>query len=127
MPTAKRIWDLLLTEQLTLNTSSNISKTNQWFEAMHEAALMQGERIFSELLDQHQDRVREERDRAQYAYDARQQAIGRIGLPNVREYRRKRLLADHETRLAQLDAAEAYTPDLNAVLMLRIGEVTSLP
>ena len=126
-PTAKRIWDLLLTEQLTLNTSSNISKESQWFEAMHKAALMQGERLFSELVDQHQDRVREERDRAQYAYDARHQAIGRIGLPNVREYRRKRLLADHETRLAQLNAAEAYTPDLNAVLMLRIGEVTSLP
>ena len=127
MPTAKRIWDLLLTEQLTLNASSNISKESQWFEAMHKAALMQGERLFSELVDQHQDRVREERDRAQYAYDARHQAIGRIGLPNVREYRRKRLLADHETRLAQLNAAEAYTPDLNAVLMLRIGEVTSLP
>ena len=126
-PTAKRIWDLLLTEQLTLNTSSNISKESQWFEAMHEAALMQGERLFSELVDQHQDRVREERDRAQYAYDARHHSIGRIGLPNVREYRRKRLLADHETRLAQLNAAEAYTPDLNAVLMLRIGEVTSLP
>ena len=127
LPTAKRIWDLLLTEQLTLNGSSNISKESQWFEAMHEAALMQGERLFSELVDQHQDRVREERDRAQYAYDARHQAISRIGLPNVREYRRKRLLADHETRLAQLNAAEAYTPDLNAVLMLRIGEVTSLP
>ena len=43
---------------------------------------------------------------------------GGIGLPNVREYRRKRLLAEHETRMAQLDAAEAYAPDLNAVLML---------
>jgi len=24
--------------------------------------------------------------------------------------------------MAQLDAAEAYTPDLNAVLMVRVGE-----
>ena len=40
----------------------------------------------------------------------------------MREYRRKRLRADHDARMAQLDAAEAYAPDLNAVLMLRIGE-----
>jgi superfamily II DNA or RNA helicase len=127
VPTAKRIWDLLLTEQLSLAPSENIPGTSQWFETVHQAALVQGEQLFSELVDQHLDRIREERARAQYAYDARSQAIGRIGLPNVREYRRKRLLADHQARLAQLQAAEAYTPDLNAVLMLRIGEETALP
>jgi len=73
-------------------------------------------------VDEHRTRIQEERERAQYAYDARHQAIGRIGLQNVRDYRRKRLKADHETRMAQLDAAEAYAPDLNAVLMLRVGE-----
>jgi hypothetical protein len=76
-------------------------------------------------VEEHRSRLREERERAQYAYKARHQTIGRIGLPNVREYRRKRLLAEHEARMAELDAAEAYTPDLNAVLMLRIGEETA--
>jgi len=127
VPTAKRIWDLLLTEQLSLAPSENIHGTSQWFETVHQAALVQGKQLFSELVDQHLDRIREERARAQYAYDARSQAIGRIGLPNVREYRRKRLRGDHQARLAQLQAAEAYTPDLNAVLMLRIGDVAALP
>lgn len=127
MPTAKRIWDLLLAEQLSLAPSESPLTTDQWFETAHQAALVQGEHLFSELVDQHLDRIREERARAQYAYDARHQAIGRIGLPNVREYRRKRLLADHEVRMAQLQAAEAYTPDIKAVLMLRVGEVATLP
>jgi hypothetical protein len=92
-----------------------------WFERSNEAAQAQGERVFTGLVEEHRSRVQEERERAQYAYDARRQAIGRIGLANVREYRRKRLLADHEARLARLDGAAAYAPDLNAVLMLRVG------
>ena len=59
--------------------------------------------------------------RARYAYEARQQAIGRIGLPAVREHRRKRLDADHQARMAVLDEAEASVPDLNAVMLIRVG------
>lgn len=125
MPTAKRIWDMLLTEELSLAEPATIAETTHWFNASHGAAVVQGERVFSDLVEEHRTRLREERERAQYAYEARHQTIGRIGLPNVREHRRKRLLAEHEARMAQLDAAEAYTPDLHAVLMLRIGEVTA--
>ena len=82
---------------------------------------MQGERIFAELIEEHRVRIQDERERAKYAFDARHQAIGRVGLQTVRDYRRKRLRADHDARMAQLDAAEAYTPDLTAVLMLRVG------
>ena len=65
--------------------------------------------------------MKEERERAQYAYDARYQSIGRIGLPAVRVHRGKRLEAEHQARLATLDDADACVPDLNAVMMLRIG------
>ena len=77
--------------------------------------------MFSSLLEEHRARLKDERERARYAYDARYQAIGRIGLPQVREHRRKRLDAEHQARMAALDDAEASVPDLNAVLMLRIG------
>ena len=122
LPTAKRIWDLLLTEQLILIGQSAMPDADGWFDRSKNAALLQGEHVFTELVEEHRKRIQEERDRAQYSYDAQHQAIARIGLQNVREYRRKRLEADHEARMAQLDAAEAYTPDLNAVLMLRVGE-----
>jgi superfamily II DNA or RNA helicase len=121
MPTAKRIWDLLLTEQIDLASASLMDGAESWFTESREAARAQGERLFSKLVEEHQAHLREERERARYVYDARDQAIGRIGLPAVREYRRKRLLAEHEARIATLDIAETYTPSLNAVLMLRIG------
>jgi superfamily II DNA or RNA helicase len=121
IPTAKRIWDLLLTEQLMMVGLAANSDACSWFERSRNAAQAQGERVFTELVGEHRSRVQEERERAQYAYDSRRQAIGRVGLANVREYRRKRLLADHEARLARLDGAAAYAPDLNAVLILRVG------
>jgi hypothetical protein len=125
LPTAKRIWDLLLTEQIERIGTIAERIADRWFDQSRNAALTQGERIFTDLVEEHRTRIQEERERAQYAYDARYQAIGRIGLQTVRDYRRKHLQADHDARLAQLNAAEAYTPDLNAVLMLRVGK--SLP
>ena len=122
LPTAKRIWDLLLTEQIELIEGAATPDADGGFDRSRSAALAQGERVFAELVEEHKTRIREERERAQYAYNARHQAIGRIGLQNVRDYRRKRLKADHDARMARLEAADAYAPDLNAVLMLRVDE-----
>ncbi|GLQ55360.1 DEAD/DEAH box helicase [Devosia nitrariae] len=122
LPTAKRIWDLLLTERVESVGAVAAADANGSFDRSKNAALTQGERIFTDMVEEHRARIQEERERAKYAYDARHQAIGRVGLQTVRDYRRKRLRADYDARMAQLDAAEAYTPDLNAVLLLRVGE-----
>lgn len=121
VPTAKRIWDLLLTEMVEITGATTTEQSVEWFEASLTAAKTQGERLFAELLGEHRSRLKEERERAKYAYDARYQAIGRIGLPAVREHRRKRLDAEHQVRMATLDDAEASVPDLNAVMMFRVG------
>lgn len=125
VPTAKRIWDLLLTEQMTVLESADSIEQKNWFEASLSGAQTQGERLFAEMLNEHRNRLHEERERAQYAYDARYQAIGRIGLPAVREHRRKRLEKEHRARLAVLDDADANIPELNAVLMLRVGTASA--
>ena len=122
VPTAKRIWDLLLTENVTLAPKVEVENALACFETSLAAAKVQGERLFAELLEEHRKWLAEERERARYAFEARYQAIGRIGLLAVREHRRKRLEAEHETRLAALADAEACTPDLNAVLMLRVDQ-----
>jgi hypothetical protein len=121
VPTAKRIWDLLLTETVTVETIVNDGQTSSAFESSNAAARAQGERVFSELMKEHVQRSQEERDRLQYAYDARRQIIGRIGLPAVREHRRKRLDQEHAARIAAIDDASAATPEIHAVIILRVG------
>jgi superfamily II DNA or RNA helicase len=122
LPTAKRIWDLLLTEQVEGTGEITAEDAIGWFERSRNVAIVQGEQIFTDLVSEHRSQINEARERAKYAYDARYQAIGRVGLQAVRDFRRKRLQADHDARMAQLDAAETYTHELNAVLMLRVGE-----
>lgn len=121
VPTAKRIWDLLLTETIEIKGTTTAEQAVSWFDTSLAAAKNQGERLFAEMLGEHRTVLKEERQRAIYAFDARSKAIGRIGLPAVREHRRKRLNAEHQTRIALLDDAEASVPDLNAVLMIRVG------
>lgn len=121
MPTARRIWDFLVTERIRLVGRSSEKASGRWFHDARRAAVANGEQVFAKLAEEHTARIREERDRAGHAYGARYQAIGRIGLPSVRDYRRRRLRAEHETRMARLDAAEICVPDLHAVLMLRVG------
>ena len=120
-PTAKRIWDLLLTERVESIGLTNAAIGTELFNKSKDTAVAQGERMFTELVEEHMTRLQEERDRATYAYEARQQAIGRVGLATVRDYRRKRLQAEHDARLAQLSAAQAFVPGLHAVLVLRVG------
>jgi superfamily II DNA or RNA helicase len=123
LPTAKRIWDLLLTEMVEIIGATDIEQAVQWFDTSIAAAKVQGERLFLELLGEHFSMLKEERERARYALDARYQAIGRIGLPAVREHRRKRLDFEHQAKMAALDHAEASVPDLNAVMMIRVGSI----
>jgi superfamily II DNA or RNA helicase len=125
VPTAKRVWDLLLTETVEVHAVTGTEEAVKWFESALMAAKSQGERIFTELLDAHRTRLAEDCERANYAFEARQQAIGRIGLPAVREHRRKRLLHEHEAKLAALADAEASVPDLNAVMMVRVSDEVS--
>ncbi|MBY4833607.1 DEAD/DEAH box helicase family protein [Burkholderia dolosa] len=123
LPTAKRVWDLLLTEKVECWGTTAAEVSAEWYESSLAAARTQGERLYSSLLDEHRTRLNEERERARYAFESRQQAIGRIGLPAVREHRRKRLNAEHEARMAALADAAACMPDLSAVLMLRFGAI----
>lgn len=121
VPTAKRVWDLLLTETVDVHAVTSAEESVKWFEASHSAASTQGERIFTDLLSEHRSRLKEERERAVYAFEARGQAIGRIGLPAVREHRRKRLQQEHDGRMTALDDMDASVPDLNAVMMVRVS------
>lgn len=125
VPTAKRVWDLLLTEAVSVQSVADTEDSVRWFDASFAAGSTQGEPLFEALVEENRARIKEERDRTTYAYEARYQAIGRIGLPAVREFRRRRLQTEHEARLAALDEMKTSVPELNAVAMVRIDAKAS--
>jgi superfamily II DNA or RNA helicase len=119
-PTARRIWDLLVTEKISLADVSSEGDEATYLAAQ-SAAEVHGETIFSAMLEEHKERLAQDRERLEHAFDARSQAIGRIGLPAVREFRRKRLEREHAVEMARIADAEAVLPELNPVLLLRVG------
>ena len=119
-PTARRIWDLLVTEKISL-VDASVEADQAAYLAAHSAAETHGETIFAAMLEEHKARLAQDRERLELAFEARSQAIGRIGLPAVRDFRRKRLEREHAVEMARVADAEAVLPELNPVLLLRIG------
>ena len=121
VPTAKRVWDLLLTESVEVTGTATLEESECYFDASMAAARRHGERLFTEMLGEHGAWLKDERERARYAYDARHRTIERIGLPAVRQHRRTRLDAEYQARVGVLESANNSVPDLNAVMILRIN------
>jgi len=119
-PTAKRIWDLLVTEKIFLTEACG-DVDEAAYLAAQSAAEVHGEAMFTAMLDEHKERLAQDRERLEQAFEARSQAIGRIGLPAVREFRRRRLEQEHAVEMARLADAEAVLPALNPVLLRRVG------
>jgi hypothetical protein len=119
-PTARRIWDLLLTESVDI-VPSLPSRDASDLDASQVAADAQGAQLYADMVKEHRQRLTQERERLEQAFEARSQAIGRIGLPSVRQFRRKHLQAEHDEALRRLQEASSCSPELNAVLMVHIG------
>jgi len=124
-PTAQRIWDLLLTESVRVNQASGVNSA-EYFELSQTTADTQGAQLYAELLKEHRLRLSQERQRLEQSFDARSQVIGRIGLPAVRQFRRKHLQAEHDEAMRRVTEAATCSPELNAVVMIRVGSEASL-
>lgn len=122
VPTAHRIWDLLLTESISAPTRS-LTGTDALaaYAASRQAALQHGEKRFNEMVAEQQLSQSRESERMDYAFAARRRLIERVGLPAVRN--RRLALLDEEVSSWRRRAAAAgqISPTLTAVAMLRVG------
>jgi len=119
-PTARHIWDQLLTTPPTILRHLDIETSHQAFERLREAAEQQGKTIYDELVQAHQERLARERAKGEYAFAARRRAIERIGLPQVRNHRLRLLEQEEERFSEQLERRAQVLPELAPSLMLRV-------
>jgi superfamily II DNA or RNA helicase len=120
VPTAKRIWDLMLSADAEVGAMWDMDLAMQAHEKMHEAAEEHGRPIYEELVREHRNRISREREKADYAFAARRRNIEKIGLPQVRNYRLNLLDQEEHDLKEQLDRkAQAY-PELTPLLMIRV-------
>lgn len=121
IPTAQRIWDLLL-EQPSVDIEGYVpcEETVEVYNRLKGDADRYGYDLFRELESQHEERLQEEREKAQYWFQSRRDAILKIGLPTVREHRLAELSREEENWFLQHKEKETILPGLSAITIVHI-------
>ncbi len=119
-PTARRIWDHLVVTPPTILRHLDSETSYQTFERLWEAAEQQGKAIYHELVQAQREHLTREREKGEYAFAARRRVIERLGLPQVRSYRLKRLQQEEEQFREQLERSSQILPDMVPVLIIRV-------
>jgi SNF2 family DNA or RNA helicase len=122
VPTARHIWDTLVedqpeVEQVGTKTDGDVEAI---FRRLRSEAERQGEDAFHELHMRHQQRLKREQEKGQYAFQVRREALGRLGLPEVRQHRLKRLEEEERIWAAEMRKREQILPDLQPISLLRV-------
>lgn len=122
LPTARLIWDKMMQEDggVTLSAGRSAAAPDDVFEKLRGVAERQGEALFQKLHTQHQERVRQEREKMLYAFRVRRDALLAIGLAEVRQFRLKRLHDEERAWEADLQKRERVMPELQPVVIVRV-------
>ncbi len=122
VPTARRIWDCLLDDRPAVNQLGSMPDEGvaEIFHRLRSEAERQGQAAFDELHARHQQRLKREQDKSQDAFQVRRDALNRIGLPEVRQHRLRKLEEEQRAWEAELRKGERVLPELQPVTVLRV-------
>lgn len=121
MPTARHIWDQLLTNDLRIDSLKDSNESIAAGEKLLSAAEQAGQELFETMQEAHFSAVAREEERGMIAFASRRKAIDRLGLPEVRQFRLARLDEDESQWRSELKSARQIVPEMRPLLMLNIG------
>jgi len=124
-PTARAVWDRLIDLEDQFHAPIAVlpdgSDAGATYEQARRQAEESGQSLFEELLHSHRDVLSRRKKRGQSAFESRERAIERIGLPQVRAHRLRELNQERAKWLAELADHESALPELSALLILRVA------
>lgn len=120
LPTARHIWDAMLTAEARVLTTLGQDESITAHERLQEAAEQAGQELFEALQQAHLSSVAREEERGTVSFASRRKAIERVGLPEVRQFRLSRCDAEEFEWRHELQSATQIVPEIRPVLMLRI-------
>ncbi|MFA6836867.1 MAG: helicase-related protein [Fibrobacteraceae bacterium] len=120
MPTARYIWDQLLTNDLPIDSLKNSKESITAEKELFAAAEQAGQDFFDTMQAAHFAAVAREKERGMIAFASRRKAINRLGLPEVRQFRLARLNEDESQWRNELKSARKVIPEMRPLLMLKV-------
>jgi len=122
LPTARHIWNGINDSEITISGSLSMSDSKNAFEWLRDVAEDSGKNHFDELMQEHTNSLSKESERAEYAFEHRQKANKRIGLPEVRNYRNIKLKEEIAEWQRDLKLARQVIPEIRPLLVMKIGK-----
>ena len=119
-PTARYLWDRFLDTDAEVVDYVQDDLAGSCFMRSREAAERQGEAVFDQLVQEHQNSLAREREKGTYAFAARRRAIERIGLPEVRDYRIAHLEEEERLWREELERKAEFQPDLVPLVLVKL-------
>ena len=120
IPTARHIWDQLLTNNLTITSMINSEESLTAGEKLLPVAEKASHEIFDSMRDTHFVAIAREEERGMIAFASRRKAINRLGLPEVRQFRKAKLDEDEKRWRSELQSAKLIVPEMRPLLLLNI-------
>jgi len=120
LPTARRIWDGLLSDSVKIDAYIENQETRLIFERVMEAAEIHGKPVYEELVEKHRQHLIAEQEKGEHAFTARRRAIERIGLPAVRNYRLGQLAQEEKSWHEHLERKAKVSPEMLPLIMVRV-------
>lgn len=119
--TANRIWEALLSHNVELMAcKSSDDDGNSVYETARRQAEATGLTYYQKLETDYMETLQQEKDKAEFGFQARERAIDRIGLPEVRSFRLNKLSQEKQLWHDAYCKRQQLKPELNALLMLRV-------
>ena len=120
VPTAKRIWDEMLSGTVQVRGCVKGDEALSTFSGIVNTAEQHGRTVYDELLQLHRDRLVQEREKGEYAFAARRRTVERIGLPAVRKHRLARLDQEEQAWREQLERKSQVSPELVPLIVVQL-------
>jgi len=119
--TAKRVWEALLSNDASLNIGDFLQPDHaNVYNFARQQAEEAGVGAFEELKAKYTENLAQEREKAEYGFKARERAIERIDLPEMKAHRLSKLQQEKRLWLSNFSGRQKIRPELNALLILRI-------
>ncbi|MEQ8192726.1 MAG: helicase-related protein, partial [Candidatus Eremiobacterota bacterium] len=126
--TAHRLWDIFLSHDSHIECCGEIcgDEAELIYMEMEDLAIKYGEDVMNELKENHRDFLRKEREKGEYAFNARRKAVERIGLTEVKNYRLRLLEKEKDLWNEGMAQKEYAIPDISCLIICYTGEKNEL-
>jgi superfamily II DNA or RNA helicase len=125
LPTARYIWDQLMSSQPIIVASLDIETSEEVFARLWGVAERQGKPIYDEMVRAHRDHLAREREKGEYSFAARRRTVMRVGLPQVRDHRLRFLEREEKRFREEIVRRAQVLPDMAPVLVVRVEGSTN--